>query len=485
MYSGYMRSGGCASCGVAPRTIGREQYTRSYYNGFNRYQTNNDYNRSNYNEDNYSNNITQSYVNNSRRLMTPPRNYSNLYSPTRYYSPNRNAGGCTECASNSAQNNYRSYSRPLTGNPLLRSTNNNIRYNMNRDLFNERNNNERFGNAEDNDNDNDNYTFKRSYVIPNSYNRNERLDNINMNMTRTKSPEFNIRRNLLNTRYRNYEENNNINNINERINRFNYSMNNNQYNNNIRSNLSNNSRISPSNNLYNSVSFNNDYKKFLENNMSRYGNNRTNNIINNNNNNNSNYNYKEEKNKLYQSPTPNFDYRRRNLDMSKRRYDYLRDSPEQEKNNKFEIPKYQNERFIDLNQYNYKSKLLQLIDERKTFFLFIFGSHDYTGKSWCSDCNIAKPIVEQGKRLIENKRYEKEIYFVSIPIDKMYKEDFRDDPFIQLERVPTLILFENGVEKGRLVENDLFSYSTIREFILQVYDTGRGRQYLYERRNYY
>ena len=448
MYSGYMRSGGCASCGVAPRTIGREQYTRSYYNGFNRYQTNNDYNRSNYNEDNYSNNITQSYVNNSRRLMTPPRNYSNLYSPTRYYSPNRNAGGCTECASNSAQNNYRSYSRPLTGNPLLRSTNNN----------------ERFGNVEDNDNDNDNYTFKRSYVIPNSYNRNEKLDNINMNMTRTKSPEFNIRRNLLNTRYRNYEENNNINNNNERINRFNYSMTNNQYN---------------------SVSFNNDYKKFLENNMSRYGNNRTNNIINNNNNNNSNYNYKEEKNKLYQSPTPNFDYRRRNLDMSKRRYDYLRDSPEQEKNNKFEIPKYQNERFIDLNQYNYKSKLLQLIDERKTFFLFIFGSHDYTGKSWCSDCNIAKPIVEQGKRLIENKRYEKEIYFVSIPIDKMYKEDFRDDPFIQLERVPTLILFENGVEKGRLVENDLFSYSTIREFILQVYDTGRGRQYLYERRNYY
>ena len=162
MYSGYMRSGGCASCGVAPRTIGREQYTRSYYNGSNRYQSNNGYNRSNYYDDNYSNNITQSYVNNSRRLMTPPRNYSNAYSPTRYYSPNRNAGGCTECSSNSAQNNYRSYSRPFTGNPLLRSTNNNLRYNMNRDVFNDRNNNEKFENVEDNDNDNDNYTFKRS-----------------------------------------------------------------------------------------------------------------------------------------------------------------------------------------------------------------------------------------------------------------------------------------------------------------------------------
>ena len=37
-------------------------------------------------------------------------------------------------------------------------------------------------------------------------------------------------------------------------------------------------------------------------------------------------------------------------------------------------------------------------------------------------------------------------------------EDFRDDPYIRLERVPTLILFENGLERGKLVENDLFSY---------------------------
>ena len=464
-----MRTGGCESYGVAPRTVGREQFSRSYYNGYSGYQTSNNFNRSNYNVDNYSNSISQSYVNNSRRLMTPPRNYSNAYSPTRYYSPNRNTGGCTECASNSAGLRYRSYQRPTTGNPLLRSTNN-IRYNMNRDLFNDRNVNERYGNAEDNDNDNDNYTFKRSYVIPNSYNRNERDDNLNL--TRTKSPEFNVRRNLLNTRYRNYDENNNNN---ERINKFNYSINN-KYNSNIRSNVPN-TRIYPSNNLYNSVSFNNDYKKFLENNLSRYGNDRNNDKRN-------NYNYQDEKNKLFDSQTPNFDYRRRNLDISKRRYDYLRDSPEQEKN-RLEIPKYQNERFIDLTQYNYKSKLLQLIDERKTFFLVIFGSHDYTGKSWCSDCNIAKPLVEQGKRLIENKKYEKEVYFLNIPIDKIYKEDFRDDPFIQLERVPTLILFEKGVEKGRLVENDLFSYSTIREFILQVYDTGVRRQYFYERRSYY
>ena len=58
----------------------------------------------------------------------------------------------------------------------------------------------------------------------------------------------------------------------------NYSVNNNQYNN-IRSNISNN-KLNPSNNLYNSVSFNNDYKKFLENNINRYNYNRNYNMNN-------------------------------------------------------------------------------------------------------------------------------------------------------------------------------------------------------------
>ena len=470
MYSNYMRPGECAKCGVAPRVSNNDQFSRSYYNGFNGYQTNNNY-RSNYNIDNYSNSFNDSYVNNSRRIMTPPRNYANNYLSTSYYSPNKNSGGCRECASGSAQLKYRSYQRPTTGNTLLRSTNN-IRYNMNRDLFNSRDNNDRYRNMEDNDNDN--FTFKNRYVIPNSYTRN---DNINNN--RYKSPNFNVKRNLLNTRYENNDSNNNIDNIinrnNERINRLNYSMSNNRYNN-IRSNISN-SNIYPSNNLYNSVSINNDYKKFLENNMNKYN-------INRNYNRNNNFNYLDEKKKLYNSPSPMFDYRRRNLDISKRRYDYLRDSREQEKN-QFEIPRYQNERILDLTQYNYKSKLIQLLDERKTFFVFVFGSHDYTGQSWCSDCNIARPIVEQGKRIIENKKFEKEVYFLNIPIDKIYKEDFRDDPYIQLERVPTLLLFENGVEKGRLVENDLFSYQNVREFILKAYEPTFKRLYLYERRNYY
>ena len=472
MYSGYMRSGGCTSCGVAPRAASRDQFSRSYYNGFDRYQSNNSYGRRNYNVDNYLNNMSQSYVNYSRRIMTPTKNYSSSYSPNSYYSPNRYTGGCKECSSSPSQIRYRNYPRLNTENSLLRSANN-LKYNMNRDLFNVRNNNDNLRNYEDNDNDN--YTFKSSYVIPNNY---KNRDNNRFN--RYQSPNTNnIRRNLLNTRYGNYNTNIEKNN-NDRFNRLNYSVYNNQY---ITNNLSNNtnSRIYPSNNLFNSVSINNDYKQFLENNMNRYNYKKN---PTNTNNNYLNKNISSEKIEEYNSPIPGFDYRRRNLDLSKRRYDYLRDNNEQEKN-QLETPKFESEIFVNLTQYNYKRKLIEYIDSRKTFFVFVFGSQDYTGQSWCSDCNIAKPIVEQGKRLIENRKYEKKVYFLSIPIDKIYKEDFRDDPYIQLERVPTLILFENGIEKGRLVENDLFSYQSVRDFILQIYEQGMRRQYYYDRRNYY
>ena len=450
-----MRTGGCTSCGVAPRTVDRDQFSRSYYDGLNRYSSSNYY-TSNYNTNNYSTNYNQSYVNNDRRIMTPTKNYLNDYSPSSYYSPVRNSGGCRECASSSANLGSRSYSRPLTGNPLMRSSNL-PRYNLNRDIFNARDNYNRYENLKKNDDDD--FTFKNRYNIP-RYESND-----NDRIKRFKSPEINVKRILGNTRYDNYNTNVNSDKKNNRIN---YSLNINRSNN-------FNNRANPSDNLLKSVAINDNYKNFLENNMNRYNNAR---------NYGTNNGFLTEKRNTSNSPSPIFDYRRRNLDFPKRKYNYIRNIPEPEKN-QYDEPRYNNEKFIELTQYNYKSKLLELIRERKTFFVNIFGSHDYTGRSWCSDCNIAKPIVEQGKKIIENKKYEKEVYFLMIPIDKIYMEDFRDDPYINLERVPTLILFENGIEKGRLVENDLFSYQNVREFILQVYEPGFRRALLYERRNYY
>ena len=456
MYSGYMRTGGCTSCGVAPRTNYSNNFSSSYYNNYRPYQSTNNY-RNNYSRNNYSNNLSQSYVNNQNRIMTPRKNYTSSnfninnyvsnYSNSRnnyqnYYSPIRTSGsGCKSCSSGSAQLRYRSYPRPSTGNPLLRSTNVN-RFNINRDLLNSEN--ERYKNADDNENDE--FTFKKNYIIPEPKNDNNDNRFSSDRFNRFKSPDYTIRRNLLNTRYNNIDKN------------------------------TNNNSIYPSNNIYNSVSFNNDYKKFLENNMSRYNYNR-NNISNN--------NYLSDKRKLYNSPNSTLDYRRRANDIFRSRFNYLYNNDNEQEKNQLEYSPYSNERFIDLTQYNYKSKLLELVEDKKTFFVCIFGSRDYTGQSWCSDCNLAKPNIEQGKNIIRNKKLDKEVYFLSIPIDKIYMEDFRDDPYINLERVPSLILFEKGIERGRLIENDLFSYQRIRDFILQAYDERPMRQYLYERRNYY
>ena len=129
----------------------------------------------------------------------------------------------------------------------------------------------------------------------------------------------------------------------------------------------------------------------------------------------------------------------------------------------------------------------EILEDQKSFFICIYGTHDYTGKSWCSDCNIAMPNIDEAKNIIKDRKYEKEIYFINIPIDKINMDYLRDDPVIQLERVPTLIYFENGLEKNRLIENDLFSYQVVKNFILQAYDqfnTSRSNFY-YRPKNYY
>ena len=169
----------------------------------------------------------------------------------------------------------------------------------------------------------------------------------------------------------------------------------------------------------------------------------------------------------------------KSIDFTNSRFNYLisKDNTETENDT---------DRFFTLNIFNFSRKIGEMIEERKTFFIYIFGSRDFTGQSWCSDCNIARPNVERAKNLIKNKRYEREVYFISIPIEKIYMEDLGNDPIIQLERVPTLIFFENGIERNRLIENDLFSFQIINEFIMQAYNQYNNiNQYLYQQRNYY
>ena len=66
MYSSFGRTGGCASCGVAPRGISGDHYSNNYYSTFNRYEANNNYNDY-YNLNN--NRLNTSYSNGLRNIM--------------------------------------------------------------------------------------------------------------------------------------------------------------------------------------------------------------------------------------------------------------------------------------------------------------------------------------------------------------------------------------------------------------------------------
>ena len=94
----------------------------------------------------------------------------------------------------------------------------------------------------------------------------------------------------------------------------------------------------------------------------------------------------------------------------------------------------------------------------------MFGSKDNNNLSWCRDCNIADPFVSNGKKIVKNNN---SILWVNIPIDKNKKYAYKYNKFLKLNYVPTLIYFKNGIEIGRIIQNDLFNQENINYFIIQ------------------
>ena len=434
--------GGCASCSV-------NNYRNTYSPGINtRYTSlyNSNSNTGLY-QDSYN-----SYNDRIQRIMTPPRNYalSNYrkeydYSPIRdtnyqnYYSPGRNTG-CRSCSLRQSNDfNGNNYPRPSTGNYLNRS--NNL------------------------------YSFNNNNSINN--NNNSYLNSTGFNFRKNLQKDFYDNTFKQNDRYssplRAQERKNDLYNS--------YSFSSSKLNNNNKSNNNNYTNNNLLRSTMNSLNYgnnyrNNDYKTRIE---DKYRNNLNDNSLNNYRNN-YNYNSRIESNN-YNSPSYKSSYinnRKDDNNYLNNRFDYL--SSSNSGNNKF----------TTFNIYNYPRKLREMLQERKTFFIFIYGSHDYSGKSWCSDCNIAMPNVEQVKNLIKNNN-SREVYFIDLPIDKINMTDLGDDPIIRLEKVPTLIYFENGMERSRLIENDLFPYQDVRDFVLQAFDSYNPRKNLvfYNHRKYY
>lgn len=120
------------------------------------------------------------------------------------------------------------------------------------------------------------------------------------------------------------------------------------------------------------------------------------------------------------------------------------------------------------NQDTFDAKLAEFISGKKSFFVFVYGAHDQSGKSWCPDCDKAQPFVNEGKRIIMSNADKK--LFVNLPVVKSEREAYSNSKIVKLTRIPSLIYFNLGREMGRIIEDEMGNETSVVEFIKQAYD---------------
>ena len=126
--------------------------------------------------------------------------------------------------------------------------------------------------------------------------------------------------------------------------------------------------------------------------------------------------------------------------------------------------------FLILGYNEFESKIQELVKNKKNMLVHLYGSMDSSGNSWCPDWIISHPHIEKIKPIVDEKQDEKEIYFLDIPEDWDKRSTYRKNPILKEKRVPTLIYFANGREMGRIVEDEMYTYDAIKEFIDQIYE---------------
>lgn len=105
-------------------------------------------------------------------------------------------------------------------------------------------------------------------------------------------------------------------------------------------------------------------------------------------------------------------------------------------------------------------------EQGSALFAF-FGSEDPgTGESWCKDCVTADPIM---RALCTQLRPELTLYECPVGERSEWKDQadhpYRVHPQWHLERIPTLILIEQGCERGRLGEADCQDPDLVKAFL--------------------
>ena len=126
--------------------------------------------------------------------------------------------------------------------------------------------------------------------------------------------------------------------------------------------------------------------------------------------------------------------------------------------------------FLELGFDEFQPKLQELVKSKKNMLVHIYGTVDSSGRSWCPDCVLSHPHIEAIKPIIDEKQDEKEIYFIDIPEDWDKRSYYKKNPILKEKRVPTLIYFLEGREMGRIVEDEMYTYDAVKEFIAQIYE---------------
>ena len=109
-----------------------------------------------------------------------------------------------------------------------------------------------------------------------------------------------------------------------------------------------------------------------------------------------------------------------------------------------------------VNYADFETIFPSLIETQKTFYAYFYGGYDQNGISWCGDCNTSKPNVDEGTKILNNQN---SIILYRFPLEAATWRDksclYRTHPKLKLTNIPTLILFQKGVEFTRLVEGQL------------------------------
>jgi thiol-disulfide isomerase/thioredoxin len=120
-----------------------------------------------------------------------------------------------------------------------------------------------------------------------------------------------------------------------------------------------------------------------------------------------------------------------------------------------------------INEADFAEEFGNLIKDKQSFFAYFHGAYDNeTNKSWCSDCDVAKPIIDE--ILPSSKVPVIKLPIVDVKEWKKPDYEYRINPKVKLSKVPTLIYYDNGVEFGRLTEGELFDKQNVSDFINQI-----------------